>query len=126
MGCRPTPGHCRGTGGPLSFNFKLDREMDDSFGVTDPRRSIIAMGQVSWFNPEKRFGFVKLENRLGDAFLHFDVLKAGGYYFVPRGTTVQVRVEPDGGKQRVIELVHVDTSTARPGEPPPLLRRPKP
>lgn len=29
-------------------------------------------------------GFVKLDDHLGDAFFHFDVLKAGGYYFVPR------------------------------------------
>jgi CspA family cold shock protein len=99
--------------------------MSDSLGVTDLQGSLVARGQVSWFNPEKRFGFVKLENRLGDAFLHFDVLKAGGYYFVPRGTTVQVRVEPDRGKQRVAELLLVDTSTARQGEPPPQPRKSK-
>lgn len=81
-------------------------------------------GRVSWFNPAKRFGFVKLDEHLGDAFLHVDVLKAGGYYFVPRGTTVQVRVGPDErGAQRVVEVLHVDTSTAREGEPPPLLRK---
>ena len=84
---------------------------------------MIATGQVSWFDPHKRFGFVKLNGGLGDAFLHFDVLKAGGYYFVPRGTAVEVRVETEQGKQRVAELFHVDTSTARPGEPPPLLRK---
>lgn len=81
-------------------------------------------GRVSWFNPAKRFGFVKLDDHLGDAFLHFDILKAGGYYFVPRGTTIHVRVEPDArGAQRVVEVVHVDTSTAREGEPPPLQRK---
>jgi len=86
---------------------------------------MIASGRVSWFNPEKRFGFVKLDDRLGDAFLHFDVLKAGGYYFVPRGTTVQVRVEPERGKQRVVEVLSIDTSTPQEGEPPALQRKPK-
>src|SRR3712207_2623245 len=87
---------------------------------------MIATGRVSWFNPAKRFGFVKLDNHLGNAFLHFDVLKAGGYYFVPRGTTIEVRVEPDErGAQRVAEVLRVDTSTARQGEPPPLLRKTK-
>ena len=87
---------------------------------------MIASGRVSWFNPAKRFGFVKLDDHLGDAFLHFDVLKAGGYYFVPRGTTIEVRVEPDErGAQRVAEVLHVDTSSAREGEPPPLLRKTK-
>ena len=83
-------------------------------------------GRVSWFNPEKRFGFVKLADGSGDAFLHFDALKAGGYYFVPRGTTVQVRVEPDRGKFRVREVLQVDTSTAQHGEPPPLVRKQAP
>lgn len=79
-------------------------------------------GTVSWFDPGKRFGFVRLSGGLGDAFLHFDVLKQGGYYFVPRGTTVQVRAGVENGRQRVLEVVGVDTSTAREGEPPPLAR----
>ena len=84
---------------------------------------IIATGKVSWFDPAKRFGFVKLDEHLGDAFLHIDALKAGGYYFVPRGTTVQVRLEPNQGKRRVAEVLLVDTSTARAGERPPLIRK---
>jgi CspA family cold shock protein len=83
----------------------------------------IATGRVSWFNQEKQFGFVKLDDGLGDAFLHMEALKAGGYYFVPRGTTVQVRVEPDRGKHRVVEVLNVDASTARYGEPPPQPRK---
>jgi len=86
---------------------------------------MIATGRVSWFNREKQFGFVKLDDRLGDAFLHMDVLKAAGYYFVPRGTSVQVRVEPDRGKHRVAEVLSVDTSTAQHAEPPPLVRKSK-
>ena len=82
-----------------------------------------ATGRVSWFNPKKQFGFVKLEGGGGDAFLHMSVLKAGGYYSLPRGTTVQVRLEPDGGKRRVVQVLSVDTSTAQHGEPPPLIRK---
>jgi len=84
-----------------------------------------ATGRVSWFNLEKQFGFVKLDEPLGDAFLHMTVLKDAGFYFVPRGTTVQVRVKPERGKYRVVEVLHVDTSTARHGEPPPVVRKPK-
>ena len=82
-----------------------------------------ATGRVSWFNLKKQFGFVKLEDGRGDAFLHMSVLKAGGSYSLPRGTTVQVRLEPERGKYRIVEVLHVDTSTARHGEPPPLLRK---
>ena len=86
---------------------------------------MIATGRVSWFDNRKQFGFVKLDDRWGDAFLHMDVLKVGGYYFVPRGTRMQVRVEADRGKYRVVEILSVDTSTAQHGEPPPLVRKPK-
>lgn len=86
-------------------------------------QSTTATGRVSWFNLEKQFGFVKLEGSAGDAFLHMSVLKAAGYYSLPRGTTVQVGLEPDRGKYRVVEVLHVDTSTAQYGEPPPLLRK---
>jgi len=82
-----------------------------------------ATGRVSWFNLEKQFGFVKLESHGGDAFLHMSVLKAGGYCSLPRGTTVEVRVEADRGRHKVVELLHVDTSTAQHGEPPALIRR---
>jgi len=84
-----------------------------------------ASGRVSWFNPEKRFGFVKLDNRLGDAFLHFDVLHAGGYDFVPRGTAVEVQIKPDRGKHLVTKVVNVDVSTAREGEPLAVLANPE-
>ena len=79
---------------------------------------MITLGRVSWFNVQKQFGFVKLDDRQGDAFLHMKVLKEAGFYSVPRGTTVQVKVEPDRGKYKVIQVLKVDTSTARHGEPP--------
>lgn len=88
---------------------------------------MVASGRVSWFDPAKKFGFVRLDDHLGDAFLHFNVLKEGGYYFLPRGTTVHVRIEPDErGVPSVVEVLLVDPSTARDGEPPPLLRKKKP
>lgn len=82
-----------------------------------------AFGRVSWFNLKKQFGFVKLDGGRGDAFLHMSVLKDGGYYFLPRGTTVRVRLEPERGKHRVVEVLHVDISSAQHGEPPPLMRK---
>ena len=84
-----------------------------------------ATGTVAWFDLAKQFGFVALSNGYGDAFLHMAVLKEAGYVWLPRGTTVRVRVEEDGGKQRVVEVLEVNTSTARPGENEPILRKPK-
>lgn len=85
---------------------------------------MISRGRVNWFDPVKRFGFVKLESGYGDAFLHIDILKAGGFYFVPRGTEVKVVWESLNGRQRVMELLEVDVTCANAGEPPALQRRP--
>ena len=82
-------------------------------------------GAVAWFDLTKQFGFVALEGGHGDAFLHMTVLKEAGYIWLPRGTTVRVRVEPDRGKQRVAEVLEIDTSTARPGENEAIRRQPK-
>ena len=82
----------------------------------------VSAGQLSWFNREKRFGFVKLEDRSGDAFLHCDPLHAAGYETLPRGTTLQVLVTPDRGKHRVIEILGVDVSTAHASEPSAIAR----
>ena len=83
-------------------------------------------GTVAWFDLAKQFGFVALSNGRGDAFLHMSVLKEAGYIWLPRGTTVRVRVEEDGRKWRVAEVLEIDTSTARPGENEPVRRKPKP
>ena len=59
----------------------------------------------------------------GDAFLHMSVLKEAAYVWIPRGTTLQVRLEMDRGKPRVAEVLEVDPSTARPGENKPIPRK---
>jgi cold shock protein len=82
-------------------------------------------GTVAWFDLTKQFGFVALSNGDSDAFLHMSVLKEAGYVWLPRVTTVRVKVEQDRGKQRVAEVLEIDTSTARVGENEPILRKPK-
>ena len=84
---------------------------------------MIATGRVSWFKLDKKFGFVAMDDGSPDAFLHVAVLKPAGYVSVPAGTTMHVRVEEEQDRRRVLEVLHVDTSTALPGTAPPLLRK---
>jgi cold shock protein len=65
------------------------------------------MGTVAWFDLTKQFGFVALSNGDSDAFLHMSVLKQAGYVWLPRGTTVRVRIEAERGKQRVAEVLEM-------------------
>jgi CspA family cold shock protein len=85
--------------------------------------SQIVTGQVSWFKLDKKFGFLALNEGLGDAFLHVSVLKGAGYVSVPAGTTMRVRVEREQGRNRVVEVLTLDTTTGRIGEPAPVLRK---
>ncbi|MPR13896.1 cold-shock protein [Microvirga tunisiensis] len=65
------------------------------------------MGTVAWFDLTKQFGSVALSNGDSDAFLHMSVLKQVGYVWLPRGTTVRVRIEAERGKQRVAEVLEM-------------------
>src|SRR5689334_4670698 len=85
--------------------------------------TVIGPARVSWFSLDKKFGFVSLGGTAADAFLHLSVLKSAGYVSVPAGTSMQVRVETDRGRQRVVEVSNVDTSTAVAGEPAPILKK---
>ena len=84
---------------------------------------MIATGCVSWFRLDKKFGFIELDDGSGDAFLHVSVLKSAGYVSIPAGTTMRVRVEQEQGRRRVVEVLNLDTSTSRPGEPAPVRRK---
>jgi CspA family cold shock protein len=81
------------------------------------------IGRVIWFRLDKKFGFVELEGGNGEVFLHIFVLKMAGYVSVPAGTLLDVNVERHDGRQRVVKVLRVDTSTADPGEPLPVFRR---
>lgn len=74
---------------------------------------------VKWFNPEKGFGFVALDDGTGDAFLHAAVLERSGHSAVQPGATLQVRVGQGQKGPQVTEVLSVDESTATPQAPRP-------
>lgn len=81
---------------------------------------MIAAGRVSWFRPDKRFGFIEFPNGSGDAFLPASVLARAGYVSVPAGTTMRVEVREQDGKRQVVDVFGIDTATALPGTPHPV------
>lgn len=81
---------------------------------------MIIAGRVSWFKPDKKFGFVALANGRGEAFLPAAVLERAGYRSVPAGTTMRVEVAEENGKRHVVDVFGVDTATALPGTQRPL------
>lgn len=74
---------------------------------------------VNWYNPEKGFGFVALDDGSGDAFLHVSVLQTVGLSSLEPGTKLSVEVtEGQKGKQ-VASIFNVDESTATPAAAAP-------
>ena len=74
-----------------SFDIRPERPAR-SFGGPSPYDSAPPAGPVveatvSWFNPEKGFGFTALTDGSGDAFLHIGQLQAVGRDSVPPGAT---------------------------------------
>ena len=77
---------------------------------------------VRWYNPNKGFGFVRLADGSGDAFLHASVLERSGISDVSPGATLEVRIGSGPKGPQVSEVISVDASTASQETP----RRAKP
>jgi cold shock protein len=77
---------------------------------------------VKWYNPDKGFGFVALDDGSGDAFLHASVVERGAHGGVGPGVTLEVRAGPGPKGPQVTEILSVDISTASQEQP----RRPRP
>jgi CspA family cold shock protein len=78
--------------------------------------------KVSWFNPEKGFGFAALSDGSGDAFLHIAALQAIGRETVAPGSTLRVQVSQGAKGKQVSKVLEVDESTAEEQRP----RAPRP
>ena len=51
------------------------------------------IGTVKWFNEEKGFGFISLDNGGGDVFVHFRAIVSDGYKTLAEGQKVSFTVE---------------------------------
>jgi CspA family cold shock protein len=101
-----------------SFEMPRDRPARP-FGGPSPFDSAPPSGPtveatVSWFNPEKGFGFTALSDGSGDAFLHIGQLQAIGRDSVPPGATLKVQVAQGAKGKQVVKVIEVDESTAQP------------
>jgi cold shock protein len=87
------------------------------FEAPGPRRQLPSGppmgGTIKWYNPEKGFGFVTLDDGSSDAFLHASVIERSGHdaaEFQP-GARLQVRIGQGLKGPQVSEILEVDTST---------------
>ncbi len=65
-------------------------------------------GKVKWFNDQKGFGFVQMDEGGEDVFVHHSVIQMDGYRTLSEGQTVEVDFErgPKGLKATSVRNAH--------------------
>ena len=64
----------------------------------------MATGVVKWFNPAKRFGFIKPDDGASDVFVHMSALEAAGLHMLDEGQKVQYEMAENKGKMSAVNL----------------------
>lgn len=52
----------------------------------------MAFGEVKWFNNEKGYGFINVEDSEDDIFVHFTGIQMEGYKHLDEGQTVEFTI----------------------------------
>lgn len=64
----------------------------------------MATGVVKWYNPAKRFGFIKPDNGGNDVFVHVTALEAAGLQVLDEGQRVEYDLAENKGKMSAVNL----------------------
>ena len=67
--------------------------------------SVKLKGTVKWFDTTKGFGFLLVDDDMGDVLLHANVLRNFGRGSVVEGSTVEFEVQ-DTDKGRQVSIIH--------------------
>jgi len=52
----------------------------------------MAQGTVKWFNADKGFGFISVDNGGPDVFVHFSAIQSGGYRSLEENQRVEFEI----------------------------------
>lgn len=64
----------------------------------------MATGTVKWYNPAKRFGFVKPDDGTSDVFVHISALESAGLTFLDEGQRLSYDLTENKGKTSAVNL----------------------
>ncbi|AKE38193.1 cold-shock protein [Corynebacterium camporealensis] len=67
----------------------------------------MAQGTVKWFNAEKGFGFIELEDGSGDIFVHYSEIQGRGFRTLEENQRVSFEVNdgPKGPQAQGVEVI---------------------
>lgn len=64
----------------------------------------MATGTVKWYNPAKRFGFIKPDDGSSDVFVHVSALEQAGLSMLDEGQRLQYELAENKGKMSAVNL----------------------
>lgn len=64
----------------------------------------MATGTVKWYNPAKRFGFIKPDDGSSDVFVHVSALEQAGLSMLDEGQRLQYDLAENKGKMSAVNL----------------------
>jgi CspA family cold shock protein len=64
----------------------------------------MATGVVKWYNPAKRFGFIKPDDGSSDVFVHVSALETAGLFSLDENQRIQYELAENNGKTSAVNL----------------------
>lgn len=64
----------------------------------------MATGTVKWYNPAKRYGFIKPDDGSSDVFVHVSALEQAGMAALDEGQRLQYDLAENKGKMSAVNL----------------------
>ena len=61
-------------------------------------------GKVKWYNPEKGYGFIALDNGEKDVFIHRSAVKEAGLDTLDENQKIEFEIEENQGKTSAINI----------------------
>jgi cold shock protein len=68
------------------------------------------VGRVKWFSDEKGYGFIEVEGREKDVFVHYSDIKGDGFRSLEEGARVEFTIEPGKNGDRAKEVMKVEAT----------------
>src|SRR5439155_13597170 len=92
---------------------RMSPKMSGDLERPDPTTASEIHGTVKWFNGQKGFGFVAVEDGGKDVFLHISIVDRAGIQVLPEGQQVRMRVVKTQKGREAISVALIDREEGR-------------